>query len=205
MLGRMIRVHRIPFSTNVERVELAAAHKGVAIEWVDHDAGDRSALIELSGQELVPVAEFGTEVVADSMRILERLEAEAPKPPLYPPDEAGRARLDTFVEWFNELWKVPPNALNRPGLTAAKRERHVARIRGWTPRFEALLAGGDHLLGGDLTAADLCAFPFLRYAVDPVDPADGDGFHVILAEQLSADGLPRLRDWIERVRAVRLS
>ena len=36
-----MRVHRIPFSTNVERVALAAAHKGLAIEWVDHDPGDR--------------------------------------------------------------------------------------------------------------------------------------------------------------------
>jgi hypothetical protein len=45
-----IVVHRIPFSTNVERVALAAAHKGIAVDWVDHDAADRSAITELSGQ-----------------------------------------------------------------------------------------------------------------------------------------------------------
>ena len=30
-----VRVLRLPFSTNVERVALAAAHKGIAIAWVD--------------------------------------------------------------------------------------------------------------------------------------------------------------------------
>lgn len=99
----MLRVHRIPFSTNVERVALAAAHKGLAVEWVDHDHADRSEVRALSGQDLVPVAELDGEVVVDSMRIVERLEALAPDPPLYPEDPAARARVDVFVEWFNEV------------------------------------------------------------------------------------------------------
>jgi hypothetical protein len=33
----VIRCHRIPFSTNVERVALAAGHKTVTIEWIDGD------------------------------------------------------------------------------------------------------------------------------------------------------------------------
>jgi glutathione S-transferase len=199
----VIRVHRIPFSTNVERVEIAAAFKGVAVEWVDHDPDDRSALVALSGQGLVPVAEFGHDVVRDSMRIVERLEAEAAEPPLYPADPAERALLDTFVDWFNEVWKVPPNALEEPGVSGAERAELAARMRAWTPRFEALLCDRDFLLGDRLGTADVCAFPFLRYAVDEPDPADGDGFHVVLGEHLSADGLPRLREWIERVRAVK--
>ena len=36
----VLRVHRIPFSTNVERVALAAGHKGVPVTWVDHDAAE---------------------------------------------------------------------------------------------------------------------------------------------------------------------
>ena len=45
MPGSMIRAHRVPFSTNVERVALAAGHKGVAVEWVDHDPDDRTAIV----------------------------------------------------------------------------------------------------------------------------------------------------------------
>ena len=63
-------VHRIPFSTNVERVALAAAHKGIAIEWVDHDPADRSAIVALSGQPFVPVAELDGRVITDSPLIV---------------------------------------------------------------------------------------------------------------------------------------
>ena len=49
-------VYRIPFSTNVERVALAAGHKGVEIEWIDVDAADRSPVEAVSGQPLVPGA-----------------------------------------------------------------------------------------------------------------------------------------------------
>ena len=38
----LIRVYRIPFSTNVERVALAAGHKGMEVDWVDVDPDDRS-------------------------------------------------------------------------------------------------------------------------------------------------------------------
>ena len=107
-----LRVHRVPFSTNVERIALACGIKGIEVEWVDHDASDRSGLIELSGQELAPVAEFGTDVVSDSPRILERLEIEYPEPRLYPRDAADLALTQIFIEWFNEVWKGPPNALD---------------------------------------------------------------------------------------------
>ena len=50
-----MRVFRIPFSTNVERVALALGHKGVAVEWVDVDPADRSPVRDVSGQDLVPV------------------------------------------------------------------------------------------------------------------------------------------------------
>ena len=53
-----LRVHRIPFSTNVERVALAAAHKGVDVDWVDHDPADRSSIVALSGQAFVPILEL---------------------------------------------------------------------------------------------------------------------------------------------------
>ena len=33
----MIRVWRIPFSTNVERVALALGHKGLDVEWIEVD------------------------------------------------------------------------------------------------------------------------------------------------------------------------
>ncbi len=198
----MIRVHRVPFSTNVERVALAAGIKGVALEWVDHDPGDRAALRELSGQELVPVAEFGTDVVVDSMAILARLDEQHPEPPLFPGDPRRRAAAEVFTEWFNEVWKGPPNALARAAApTGAEAEALAVRVRGWSERFERMLAGGRYLLGDEIGIADVCAYPFLRYAVGERHPDDDDPFHAVLCRLLAPGSHPRLDRWIERVAA----
>ena len=204
----MIRVHRIPYSTNVERVALAAGAKGVEVEWIDHDPAERDALRELSGQELVPVAEFEGEVIFDSMRIVERLEALAPEPPLYPPEPSQRAQVDVFVEWFNFVWKRPPNELDEelqkdepdPGVIEAL----IGRTRGWMPRFEAMLSGVPFLGGEALGAADVCAFPFLKYAALEAPPDDAETFHQALERCLKpAAAYPLLCEWAARVDALR--
>ena len=61
-----MRVYRIPFSTNVERVSLALGHKGLEVDWADLDPADRSEVERLSGQPLVPVLVENGDVVADS-------------------------------------------------------------------------------------------------------------------------------------------
>jgi len=185
-----LRVHRIPFSTNVERVALAAAHKGIAVEWVDHDPADRSAIRALSGQDFVPVAELDGQVIVDSPVILRELERRVPDPPLWPSDPARRAEADVFVDWFNRVWKVAPNRMAG--------EADAAELRGSLDRFEALLTGRDFLLGDRFGIADVIAFPFLKYAAS-IGPDDPDPFHHVLAEHLElGDGYERLRGWIAR-------
>ena len=51
------------------------------------------------------------EVVADSMRIVSWLEKRRPDPPLWPASLGRRAEVDVFLEWFDKVWKVPPNAM----------------------------------------------------------------------------------------------
>jgi glutathione S-transferase len=191
-----VRVHRVPFSTNVERIALAAGHKGIAVEWVDHDPADRSAIRAVSGQELVPVAEIGGRVIADSPVILRELEALAPHPPLWPADPARRAEADVFVDWFNRVWKVAPNAI---AGGAGDRQAHAAELTGSLDRFEALLSGRDFLLGDEPGIADVTAFPFLKYAL-LWDPEDADPFHAVLRDHLRlGEAHPRLAEWIARV------
>src|SRR5215208_6770731 len=107
----MIRLHAIPYSPNVERVALALAHKGIEAEVVMHDAADRSRIVALTGQELVPVIEHEGRVIADSAVIIEYLEELQPDPPLYPSDPARAAETRVFIDWFNRVWKGPPNAI----------------------------------------------------------------------------------------------
>jgi glutathione S-transferase len=198
----VIRLFRAPFSTNVERVALALAHKTLAVESVVIDYADRSPVIEVSGQPLVPVIVDDGRVVADSTTILRYLEETRPDPPLFPRDRARRAEMDVFLEWFNEVWKAPPNAieaeLEKPEPDRERIAALSARMGAWLGLFEAMLDGRDYLLG-EFSAADCAAFPFLKYARCR-DPADDERFHLILEEHQRLDGAhPRLAAWIDRV------
>ena len=198
----MITLYRAPFSTNVERVAIALALKGLEAESVVISYEDRSAVIAVSGQGLVPVIVDDGEVVADSLRILRHLDERYPEPPLFPTAPAGRAEVDVFLEWFNGVWKAAPNAMEDELEKAAPDEARVAdlsrRMRATLPLFEGLLDGRDHLFG-ELSAADLAAYPFLKYGAGR-DPADDELFHRLLAEHLKLDGkYPRLRAWIARI------
>jgi maleylpyruvate isomerase len=198
----MLRLYRAPFSTNVERVALALAHKGLDVESVVISYEDRSPVIEVSGQPLVPVLVDGDEVIADSVRILRHLEERHPDPPLFPRDAARRAELDVFLEWFNEVWKIPPNAiedeLERDDPDHERVTALAARMRASLDLFEQLLDARDHLFG-DFSAADCAAFPFLKYG-KLRDPDDDELFHRILEEHLRLeDAYPRLSAWIDRV------
>ena len=200
----MIRVYRIPFSTNVERVALAAGHKGIDLEWVDVDPADRTAVIEVSRQDRVPVAVFEDgRVLPDSTAILEELELRYPEPALYPRDEARRAEAVVFVDWFNRVWKRPPNELEAELAGGTPDAGHVAALErelsGSRDLFDTLLAGRDFLLGKAFSVADCIAFPFLKYALLH-DESDDELFHRILAVHLAlGDGYPRLAAWIRRV------
>lgn len=201
----MIRVWLIPFSTNVERISLALGHKGVSAEAVEVDPADRSEVVRISGQELVPVADFDGEIVADSPAILRRIEELHPDPPLWPAAPSRRAELDLFIDWFNRVWKVAPNAiaaeLERNARAPSPIDAHAAEMRAALDIFEALLDGRPYLFGDELSAADCIAFPFLRYAAMR-DPADDELFHRVLEDyQPLDDAHPNLAAWIGRVDA----
>ena len=198
-----LTLYRIPFSTNVERIALALAYKEVDVEWVDVDPDDRSPVVAISGQELVPVLVDGDLVLHDSPRILEHLEQRFPEPPLFPADAARGEELRTFLDWFNLVWKRPPNLIAAEEQKPAPDRELIAELEGRIAasldRFEALLAGRDYLFGDELTAADVTAFPFLKYALLWTD-GDPDRFHEILRETMPlGDRYPRLEAWIRRM------
>jgi glutathione S-transferase len=190
----VLTVYRVPFSTNVERVALAAGHKGLAIDWVDVDPGDRHAVEEVSGQPLVPVLVAGGETIADSPVILDWLERRCPEPPLYPDDPHRRAAVRVFVQWFNRVWKVAPNRIADEGDDPALHAELAASIE----LFDGLLDGRDYLFG-DFGMADVVAFPFLKYAVFGVRPDDADPFHTVLAARLPLRSDSPVHAWVRRV------
>ena len=158
----------------------------------------------MSGQQLVPVLVDEDEIVSDSPAIIDWLEQRVPDPPLFPREPACGAEVRVFVNWFNNVWKRPPNLIaaeeEKPQPDAARIVELAARMRGSIPLFEDLLKGRDYLFG-DFGAADVFAFPFLKYAVFGAPSDDDERFHHILVEHQPLDAGSPLRAWAERVDA----
>jgi glutathione S-transferase len=208
----VIYLYRAPFSTNVERVALALAHKGLQAESVVIDYSDRSQVEEVSGQGLVPVIDDDGEVVFDSTAILRYLEQRYPDPPLFPADPTRRAELDVFLAWFNDAWKDAPNTIEMEMEMVGELEHEEAdvqliaeegeKMRASLDLFEALLGERDFLMGDQVSAADFAAYPFLKYGAGR-DPEDNELFHRILERHLQlGDGHQRVRAWVERIAAL---
>ena len=201
--GPAVRLYRADWSTNCERVGLALAYKGIEAQSVLIEYSNRGPVEAISGQGLVPVIEDAGEVIHDSVAIMRHLEPRTPEPPLFPGDPACRAGVDVFIGWFEHVYKAAPNAIedelgtmqpDRARDREARRrdERAAGRLRGSADRRRLPAVG-------ELTAADLVAYPFLKYALRR-DPADTEPFHLILEEhQPLGDSHPRLRAWIERI------
>ena len=118
--------------------------------------------------------------------ILDWLEERFPEPPLYPREPARRAEVEVFVDWFNRVWKRPPNLIadeeEKPQPDAARIAELGARMRASVAVFEELLDGRDYLFGefGDRRRASRS-----RSSSTPVfglPPGDDERFHAILVE-----------------------
>ncbi|MGH9870135.1 MAG: glutathione S-transferase family protein [Candidatus Polarisedimenticolia bacterium] len=199
----MLRLYRFPLSTNVERVALALAFKKLPVESVVIDPADRSVVKRVSGQELVPVIEDDGKVVFDSMEIVRYLEGRYPEPALYPADPARRAEMLIFIDWFNRVWKRPPNEMEaemgKPSPDPARIERLGRAMTQALDLFEGMLQGRSHLMGDEFSAADCAAFPFLKYGL--IHPEnDPYLFHQILVDhQPIGERHPRLAAYIRRM------
>ena len=153
----------------------------------------------MSGQQLVPVLVDDNEVVSDSTAIIDWLEARVPEPPLWPREPARRAEVRIFVDWFNEVWKGPPNLIVFE-TDPARIAELGASMRRSLVLFESLLEGRDYLFG-EFGVADVIAFPFLKYAVFGAAADDEDRFHAILVEHQPLDAASPIRAWANRVDA----
>ena len=114
-----------------DRVALALAYKRLAVEVMGVDPADRRVVRRVSGQDLVPVIEEDGRVVFDSTEILRHLEVAHPDPPLFPRDTARRAETEVFLDWFNGVWKRPPNLIFQE---ESRPEPDRQAITGWGAR-----------------------------------------------------------------------
>jgi glutathione S-transferase len=197
-----LALYGVDYSPNVERARLALAWKGLEFEraWIDFD--DRSLVLELSGQDRVPVLEHDATVIAGSMAIVAHLEERFPEPSLTPADGDLARAAEAFVAWFEGPWKAAFNGLvgelqSGSGESSAARE-HDAALAAGLDRMEALLDGRDFLFG-TFSAADIAAYPFVGRAAGLAPDDDALPEVVMRDHQRLGQAHPRLRAWIARL------
>jgi glutathione S-transferase len=188
-----VRAWGILWSTNCERVSIAAALAGVEIDWTLVPFDDRTLIQEVSGQKGVPVAELDGQIVVGSLAIVGRI-----APQLWPADPRTRALVDTFLDWFDRIWLHPLGVLWRD-QDEERKARAAKRLDRSLDRFEALLEG-DYLFG-ELSVADVASYPFLKYATD-ANPEDDYDIHEIMRRSLSVEARPRIAAWLDRMAAL---
>lgn len=188
-----MRAWGILWSTNCERVSIAAALAGVEVDWTLVPFDDRTLIEEVSGQKGVPVAELDGQIVVGSLAIVGRI-----APQLWPADPRTRALVDTFLDWFDRIWLHPLGVLWRD-QDEERKARAAKRLDRSLDRFEALLEA-DYLFG-ELSVADVASYPFLKYATD-ANPEDDYDIHQIMRRSLSVEARPRIAAWLDRMAAL---
>lgn len=167
-MSDQIRIYTMPGSPYGRRVELALAEKGLAYEMIPLSRSDgdlqTEAHLKRSPRGRVPALIDGDVTLYESQVILEYLEERYPEPALLPADPAARAQvrieeaecqtyyLPVFAPIAKLKFMTAPENRDQAAIEAA-----VETLAGEQDRLEARVAGrgGDYILGGELTRADL--------------------------------------------------
>lgn len=177
------------FSPHCWKVRMALAHKGLSPERVPWRFTEKDA-IAFSGQGLVPVLVHGEEVVSDSFRIAEYLEASYPDRPSLFGGDMGRANA-RFINAYADTLLVPLIARTilmdihdrlspsdqayfretrekRFGMAleaaAADGEDRIAELRRTLQPLRLMLKSQPFLSGNAPAYADYCIFGMLMWA-----------------------------------------
>ena len=82
-----------------------------------------------------------------------------------------------FIDWFNRVWKMAPNAieaeLRQASPDTARVDALASEMAAALDLFESLLTGREFLLGYRFSAADCAVFPFAGLALGRPPGDDG--------------------------------
>ena len=115
---RAVKLIQIPFSHNCIKVRVALAIKNLPYEIENIKPMDRSGVVRVSGQGLVPVLVDGDKAVADSTAILLYLDERCPQPPLVPRDPAARNLCLLLEDWADRAFMEASRRIAYYNITA---------------------------------------------------------------------------------------
>jgi glutathione S-transferase len=113
-----VKLIQIPFSHNCVKVRVALAIKKLPYELENIRPMDRSGVIRVSGQGLVPVLVDGEKAVADSTAILVYLDERYPEPALIPRDAEARNLCLVLEDWADRAFMESSRRIAYYNITA---------------------------------------------------------------------------------------
>jgi glutathione S-transferase len=170
-----VSLHGLAFSVYTRIARLALEEKGVAYTLHEVEifgpGGVPADHLERHPFGRIPAFEHGAFRLYETGAITRYVDEAFPGPPLQPADAARRARMNQIISVLDAyayrpmVWGVVvPRMRRRPG-DAAPDEAQIAEAMAASARaldaLDALAAGDAHLVGADVTLADLHAYPVL--------------------------------------------
>lgn len=188
----MIRLHGVPLSGHVHKVEVFLRLLGLPFDYVEAGGPVRQtdAFAALNPLRQIPVLEDGDVVLADSNAILVYLAKRYdPAGPWLPEDPIGAAHVQRWLSVSaGEIKFGPANAraihLFGYATNLTDAQAVAARLLGF---METTLAAQPWLAGPRATLADIACYPYTACAPEGGVPL-GD--------------YPQVRAWIARVEAL---
>jgi len=117
-----------PSSPESHRVRMVLAEKGITVEILDVDPGNKSEdLIDLNPYNTVPTLVDRELVLYDPRAIMEYLDERFPHPPLMPVDPVSRARTRLALYRIEKDWYELVPALESRGEKTSSKARKMLR------------------------------------------------------------------------------
>lgn len=167
----MLEFFELAPSPNNTKIRMALRYKGIPFEAVPVDPFDRTAVREISGQDLTPVIRDRGVVLNDSEAILHYLDANHPDTPrLIPGDREGRRRADGWKDRLDREVAAHwlPGFLTVLKLRDAFADEERRAFHDALARLEEELGERD-TFDADTPIADLRVAEWATYAL----PGDG--------------------------------
>jgi len=164
----MLKIHGHPHSINVRKVLWLCAELDLPYEREDWGGYgqfrslDEPAFRALNPVGMIPVIEDGETVVWESNTILRYLASKVGRHDLLPADAAGRARIESWMDWqvsdFNGSWRACFQGLVRrnPAISPEDIAASLLQFNAMVGLVETQLAKtGGHIAGAGFTLADI--------------------------------------------------
>jgi len=200
-------LYRLAGSPNNLKVETALRYKEIPFEAHDATPHDRRAVLEATGQPLMPAIVHDGRTLFDSSAILRYLDANFPgTKPLFARDFEGMKAIERWETLARNEWIRPTGLVFRqaiadaPDLDVCAEARRLATTL--SEPLEAELSGRDWLVGSTMTAADVVGACSWIYASLPAWLKKSGPLQGFFAEQLRFEApRPAMERWIARVAA----